>query len=224
MKNSYDQIDEVFDSISVADLGKELKAETASDALSIILDAFNSSISGMIITDKANIIRFVNPSFCKMFDYVSDEITGQNAAILFSTDEVRKLSDVIAIIDIGRGDREEFIVEKKDGTTFVVELSASNVTAASGEIVGRMASFVDITKRKEIENDREQLIKKLQEAIDQIKTLKGIIPICASCKKIRDDSGYWNQIEVYIKEHSEANFSHGLCPDCAKKLYPDFFK
>ena len=57
--------------------------------------------------------------------------------------------------------------------------------------------------------------------IKENKTLKGFLPICATCKKIRDDQGYWNQIESYIKDHSEAEFSHGICPDCAKKLYPD---
>ena len=63
--------------------------------------------------------------------------------------------------------------------------------------------------------------KDLEEAVKEIKTLKGIIPICASCKNIRDDKGYWNQIESYIKEHSDADFSHSICPECAKKLYPD---
>jgi hypothetical protein len=87
-----------------------------------------------------------------------------------------------------------------------------------------MASFVDITKRKEVEADRENLITKLQDALAKIRTLRGIIPICSSCKKIRDDKGYWNQIENYIKEHSDADFSHGICPECAKKLYPEFYK
>ncbi len=64
---------------------------------------------------------------------------------------------------------------------------------------------------------------KLEEAIAEIKQLKGILPICASCKMIRDDEGYWHQVEVYVKEHSEAEFSHGLCPDCAQKLYPDHY-
>jgi hypothetical protein len=68
------------------------------------------------------------------------------------------------------------------------------------------------------------LKKKLQDALEQIKILRGVLPICASCKKIRDDKGCWNQLEVYIKEHPEAVFSHGICPDCAKKLYPNFSK
>ncbi|MDH3391775.1 MAG: hypothetical protein OEL85_08260, partial [Desulfobulbaceae bacterium] len=59
--------------------------------------------------------------------------------------------------------------------------------------------------------------------LDKVNLLGGMLPICASCKKIRDDKGYWNQIETYIRDHSEAEFSHGICPDCAQKLYPDFY-
>lgn len=222
MKISQDPLKKVFESLSKPGITKELPKETTHDALSIVVDAINSSVGGMIITDREGIICFVNPSFCKMFDYASTEILGKNASELFSTKEIRNLSDVIAMIDISRCDTEEFIVENKEGTTFVVEVSASNVTAVSGKVVGRMASFVDITTRKEIEADRENLIKKLQDALNKIKTLKGILPICTSCKKIRDDKGYWNAIETYIKDHSEADFSHSICPDCAKKLYPEF--
>jgi len=224
MKNSYNQSNEIFKPLSEPEITKEFSTEIASDALSIVFDAINSSIGGMIITNREGIIRFANPSFCKMFNYTSTNIIGKNAAELFSTEEVRQFSDVISIIDISRDDTEEFVVESKDGTIFTVEVSASNVTSVSGEIVGRMASFVNITKRKEVEADREKLIQKLQDALDKIKVLRGIIPICASCKKIRDDTGYWNQLESYIKEHSEADFSHGICPDCSKKLYPEIYK
>jgi phosphoserine phosphatase RsbU/P len=65
-------------------------------------------------------------------------------------------------------------------------------------------------------------IGELQEALAQIKTLRGIVPICANCKQIRDDQGYWNQVELYVSKHTEARFSHGICPDCMRKLYPDF--
>jgi methyl-accepting chemotaxis protein len=82
----------------------------------------------------------------------------------------------------------------------------------------------EITDRERAEEEREKLIHELQEALNKIKTLRGLIPICASCKKIRDDKGYWNQIETYIRDHSEADFSHGICPECAKKLYPELYK
>ncbi|MGE5700749.1 MAG: hypothetical protein ACM31N_11890 [Deltaproteobacteria bacterium] len=72
------------------------------------------------------------------------------------------------------------------------------------------------------EKARELLIGELRDALARVKTLSGLLPICASCKKIRDDKGYWNQIETYIKERSEAEFSHSICPECRKKLYPEF--
>ena len=72
--------------------------------------------------------------------------------------------------------------------------------------------------------EKDELIAKLQDALDNVKKLSGLLPICASCKKIRDDKGYWQQIEGYIREHSEAQFSHGLCPDCVKKLYPNLIQ
>ena len=82
----------------------------------------------------------------------------------------------------------------------------------------------DISKRQQVEKEREKLIQELQKALAEVKTLSGLIPICASCKKIRDDKGYWGQIESYISDHSEAEFSHGICPDCMKKLYPDLME
>jgi len=222
MENTHNKPNELLKSFSETEITKEFPKEFTYDALSIVVDAINSAVGGMIITDLEGFIRFANPSFCKMFEYLSTEVLGKNAAELFSAKEVRKFSDVITIIDISRNDTEEFMVESKDGQNFAVEVSASNVTSASGQVVGRMASFVNITQRKAIEAEREKLIKKLQNALDRIKVLRGIIPICASCKKIRDDKGYWNQIEQYIEAHSEADFSHGICPDCAKKLYPEF--
>ena len=74
------------------------------------------------------------------------------------------------------------------------------------------------------ERERDAVIAKLREALAQVKALSGILPICASCKKIRDDQGYWQQVESYIRDHSEAEFSHGICPVCAEKLYPGLLK
>ena len=78
-------------------------------------------------------------------------------------------------------------------------------------------------KIKQADKEKSVVIAELKKALEEIKTLSGFLPICASCKKIRDDKGYWNQIEVYISEHSEAEFSHGICPECAQKLYPDIY-
>ncbi len=74
-----------------------------------------------------------------------------------------------------------------------------------------------------LEENVQERTRELQTALDNVKTLRGMLPICASCKKIRNDDGYWSQIEVYVRDHSEAEFSHGLCPDCATKLYAKYF-
>jgi hypothetical protein len=79
------------------------------------------------------------------------------------------------------------------------------------------------TKLSALSEEQQKLIAELQGALSKIKTLRGMLPICASCKKVRDDKGYWSQIEAYISEHSEAEFSHGLCPECAQKLYPEYY-
>ena len=79
----------------------------------------------------------------------------------------------------------------------------------------------EIAARKKIEEERNLLIGQLQKTLREVKTLQGFLPICAHCRKVRQDSGYWQQIEAYIQEHTEAKFSHSLCPDCLHVLYPD---
>ena len=78
-----------------------------------------------------------------------------------------------------------------------------------------------ITRLERTQDQKVKLIDKLQQTLGEVKTLRGIIPICASCKNIRDDQGFWNKVEAYFGKHSEVNFTHGICPDCAQKLYPD---
>jgi PAS domain S-box-containing protein len=85
-------------------------------------------------------------------------------------------------------------------------------------------ALTDVTQRKRIESEREKLVIALEDSLAKLRRLSGMLPICASCKRIRDDKGYWQQVEEYIGEHSEAEFSHGICPECAEKLYPKYAK
>jgi len=80
----------------------------------------------------------------------------------------------------------------------------------------------DITKRKWLEEDKQKLFNRLQTALADIRELKGLLPICSNCKKIRNDQGYWQILEGYLGEHTDVTFTHGICPDCAKTLYPSF--
>jgi|GEM_PF-3390550 len=88
-----------------------------------------------------------------------------------------------------------------------------------GNPVRALGTHLEITQRKRSELERETLIEELSSALDKIHTLRGILPICSRCKKIRDDSGYWEQLEVFLRQHSMAEFSHSLCPDCLRELY-----
>lgn len=91
--------------------------------------------------------------------------------------------------------------------------------------IAKCAATVELRRaaRKATE-EREKLVEELQAALAKVKLLSGFLPICAACKNIRDDQGYWQRIEAYIHDHSEAVFTHGICPDCARKLYPEFSK
>jgi DNA-binding response OmpR family regulator len=94
----------------------------------------------------------------------------------------------------------------------------------TGELQARLAVGVRMTELQAAlahrVTERDELILRLQAALTEVKTLSGILPICASCKKIRDDKGFWNQVESYVQTHSLAKFSHGLCPECTARLYP----
>jgi PAS domain-containing protein len=91
----------------------------------------------------------------------------------------------------------------------------------NGNVIGLTLFLTDITERRLAALEKEKLIAELQQALADVKTLSGMLPICANCKKIRDDKGYWNQIESYISKHSDTVFSHSICPECARKLYPE---
>lgn len=97
-----------------------------------------------------------------------------------------------------------------------LERQASDLRVANEQL------RLEITKHRQSEEKRELLISELQAAMSKVRTLSGMLPICCSCKKIRDDQGYWKQIEDYVQDHSEAEFSHGICPDCMKKLYKEY--
>jgi len=176
-----------------------------------------------IIVDTKRIIKYINPAIKNTFDYSMEEVTGKNIFELIHPDNKQMINKMIdqAISHVGQSIiLESFCAHHRNGSSVYL----------SGEIIhmpdipsinGIVGNFKDITIRTQIEKEREELIKKLQKALENVKTLSGLLPICSHCKKIRDDKGYWNQIETYIDQHSEATFSHGICQECAKKHYPD---
>ena len=127
-----------------------------------------------------------------------------------------------------RKTKKPIVVEHRhydyDAVSRSYEVHGFPILDDNGDVVQMIEYTVDISDRKKAEEQREKLISELQKALDQVKLLSGLIPICSYCKNIRDDKGYWKQIESYISAHSEALFSHGICPVCIKKYYPEVGK
>ncbi|MDD5434921.1 MAG: PAS domain-containing protein [Nitrospira sp.] len=115
------------------------------------------------------------------------------------------------------GEANKTILIARKGTEIPIESNAAPIRDDRGNIIGVVLVFRDITERRKVEEDREKLIVELKEALVNIKILSGLLPICAYCKKIRDDEGYWHQVDKYISEHTGAMFTHGMCPACYKK-------
>ncbi len=113
-------------------------------------------------------------------------------------------------------------LQNPDGTRRYFHQTLFPIQTAKGAMFGSITR--DLTERVQAEKEREKLLGELQEALTRVKTLSGLLPICANCKKIRDDRGEWHALEVYVRDHSEADFTHGICPECAEKLYPGFYK
>jgi hypothetical protein len=110
---------------------------------------------------------------------------------------------------------------RKDGTIIPVSTTISPIRNMEGQVIGASSIARDITKQKQADDERLRLIKELTEALAHVKNLSGLLPICASCKRIRDDQGYWQQVETYITRHSDAVFTHGICPECVKNFHQE---
>ncbi len=171
---------------------------------------------GVLVLDTKNRIVDINPAVTRFLDVENSSIVGQKVE--------KFLPDWSQIqITVETKNETELEILAPGKTLKYLDIRIIRLHDRRQREQGKLIILRDVTARKQLESEREKLITTLQEALGQVKTLKGLLPICANCKKIRDDSGYWQQIEVYIHEHTEADFSHGICPDCKKKLYPEYY-
>lgn len=166
--------------------------------------------------------RYVNHAFSSHFDRSPEEVIGRRIYDIFPADEAEKRMAVVKKA-FATGETLVFDVRvpmaREKDRYFMT--SVRPITDGAGQVTSVVCISKDITDRKQAEADREKLILELTTALAHVRTLSGLLPICASCKKIRDDHGYWTQIESYLRDHSEVQFSHGVCPECADRLYPE---
>jgi nitrogen fixation/metabolism regulation signal transduction histidine kinase len=168
---------------------------------------------GVLVLDHGGRLVDINPAAARMAGI--ELIQGQAPSGL--------PAPIAAVLAAADGESQSEVTLPVAGRSRVVELRVSPFGAPRGRPLGRLVILRDITERRAAEQERERLFADLQSAVAEIRTLRGLLPICSSCKRVRDDSGYWNQIETYISAHADVRFSHGLCPDCARRLYPEVF-
>ena len=184
--------------------------------LKTVLDTIQAGI--LVIDPSTHAIVGVNAAAGKMIGAPREHILGSVCHAYICPDQKGRCP----VTDLGKKlENAERVLLTASGERVPVLKTVVSVTLDGREHL--LESFLDITARKRAEEERERLILELQEALAEVKTLSGLLPICASCKSIRNDQGYWQQIEAYIKEHSKAEFSHSVCPKCAEKLYPEVF-
>ena len=165
--------------------------------------------------------RYVNNAFARGVGKTVGEIIGHKIWDVFEKDEAdKRFAMVKKVFTEGKPEEIEVRVPQSAGDTFYLT-TVKPILNDLGEVETVICTSKNITKRKLAEVELKKEHDKLLKALKEIKTLSGLLPICASCKNIRDDKAYWNQIEGYIQLHSDAQFSHAICPACAKKLYPD---
>jgi PAS domain S-box-containing protein len=188
--------------------------------LAAIVDSAEEAIIGQSMDGS---ITTWNAGAARLYGYPAAEALGQPALMIVPPALQEEARDLLQKLQ-----RAECVEQfetarlRKDGALVRVSLTMSAIRDGEGRIIGASSIAYDITERKKIEVERLELIAHLNETLSKVKTLSGLLPICASCKKIRDDQGYWQKLETFVREHSEAEFSHSICPDCMKTLYPEF--
>jgi PAS domain S-box-containing protein len=161
-------------------------------------------------------LTHVSPNIKEMLGYSQEEFI-RNFKNLLTDHPANKRCVESPGVPLYEQSAYEIEIFHADGSRRWLEVTEVPALNPAGKVFSVDAIVHDITRRKTAEIGREKLINELRNALAEIKTLRGIIPICSHCKQIRDDEGSWNQLEDYIHHHSEAEFSHGMCPDCFKK-------
>ena len=162
----------------------------------------------------------VNKTACRILGYTKTEMHGLSVSDIVSNLEIDDIPRISKKLRQEESVLFEKIFKTKSGNLFPVEVNARNFFVGSRRYAISIAR--DISERKKREHERETLIADLEKALAQVKQLSGLLPICTHCKSIRDDKGYWQQIESYFKAHSDVEFSHSVCRKCADKYYREF--
>jgi PAS domain S-box-containing protein len=183
---------------------------------------FEDGPLGMLIADPDYRVLKANKALCEMLGYTEAELKGRSIGEITHAEDMEK--SVGLSKQLLHGEVPLFRLEKryvkKNGDLLWVNLTVTAIRGQEGKVLYALGMVENISRRKLAEQERERLVRDLQQALDNAKTLHGLLPMCAWCKKIRNDKGYWQKVETYVQEHSDASFTHGICPECLNKVDP----
>jgi PAS domain S-box-containing protein len=201
----------------------------------------NSANYAIVATDENGVVRTFNPAAERFLGYSPQEVVGKATPMLWRdpkeiAERAEKLSErlghpvrptfetIVAKIELDQLDQGEWTYVRKDGSRFPASVVISALADARNKLTGYLCFFRDISDRKKYELEREKMVIQLSEALAQVKTLSGLIPICGWCKSVRSDTGYWQTVEQYVRSHTDATFTHGICPKCQEKFKDEIIK
>ncbi len=186
---------------------------------------FEESPVAMLLVGLDTCFLQANDAACKLLGYTREELLTLNIESITHADDIEASMLNAALLHQSKSG--SFQMKKrcirKDGTVIWGSLHATLAGRPDGEPWMTIAQIIDITAEIVARNNQATLIDELTKAASEIKMLRGMIPICAKCKNVRDDFGFWHQVESYLKKHSGAEFSHSICPKCAKDFYPEYY-
>jgi PAS domain S-box-containing protein len=187
---------------------------------------FEDGPLGMIILKSGDTIVNANKSFCDMMGGAEPVFEGNRFLDIIHPEDQRRMEELFQ--QLVRGEIPLFQFEhriiKKDGEYLWVNSVTTALQNEDSTLIHALSMIQDISDRKLAEQKQAMLIQELQDAMAKIKLLRGLLPMCAWCKKIRDDNGYWKKVETYIEEHSDVSVTHGICPECLKKNDPETYE
>jgi PAS domain S-box-containing protein len=222
--------------LTTRELNHRRRAEAKLNEVKMLQEAIISSANYAIVTtDRNGIIQTFNPAAERILGYSPQEVIGKATPMIWrDAKEISERAEILsgrlghpirptfetimAKIELDQLDQGEWTFVRKGGARFPASAVLSPLTDAAGNLTGYLGFFRDISDRKKYELDREKLVLELRDALAQVKTLSGLIPICGWCKKVRSDTGYWQTVEQYVHLHTDATFTHGICPTCREKF------
>jgi PAS domain S-box-containing protein len=194
----------------------------ARNHLAAIIDSANDAI---ISKNLEGIVQSWNPAAEIIFGYTAEEMVGHSIMRLIPKGCEEEEMNILFRLRAGERISNHFTRRvHKNGHLVPVALTISPIKSFDGKIVGASKIARDISMEQKAKIAQEELIERLQKALAEIKTLRGLIPICMHCKSIRNDQGYWQALEAYFDDHSEFKFTHGICPKCYSELNKTFPK